>query len=115
MNLAASKWDERFVSFRSPTKCPALGIPLRNVSESAFWAKHLSEQLAMLCWGAVIVGLIFWFISLIVALQATNIHTTQVAVARSVTAFLVLFFSLGLIKLAMGYRSLSKNSTSVSG
>ena len=26
MNLAVSKWDERFVSFRSPEKCLALEI-----------------------------------------------------------------------------------------
>ena len=27
MNLAVSKWEEKVVSFRSPTKCPALKIP----------------------------------------------------------------------------------------
>lgn len=85
---------------------------LWNVSESAWWTKHLAQSMATYCWGTVILGIIVSFIILIVALQATSTHTTQVNVARIVTALLMLFLSLGLIKLAIGYSSLSKNSGS---
>ena len=83
---------------------------LKNVSESAWWTKHLARLMATVCRNSVIVGVILSFISLIVTLQATGTHTAQVNVARIITAFLMLFLSLGLIKLAIGYSSLSKNS-----
>lgn len=85
---------------------------LKNVCESTWWTKHLAQRMATYCWTIMVVGLIGSFIALIVALQATNTHTVQVNVARLVTAFLMLFLSLGVIKLALGYSSLSKNSES---
>lgn len=94
------------------TDPPGPARALRNVSESAWWTKHLSERMATYCWSTVILGVIGSFASLIVTLQATSTHTAQVNVARIVTAFLMLFLSLGLIKLAIGYSSLSKNSAS---
>jgi len=94
------------------TDPPGPARALRNVSESAWWTKHLSERMATYCWSTVILGVIGSFASLIVTLQATSTHTAQVNVARIVTAFLMLFLSLGLIKLAIGYSGLSKNSAS---
>lgn len=85
---------------------------LKNVAESAWWTKHLAQRMATYCWTVMVVGIIGSFITLIVALQATSTHTLQVSVAKLVTAFLMLFLSLGLIKLALGYSSLSKNSDS---
>jgi hypothetical protein len=85
---------------------------LKNVCESAWWTKHLAQRMATYCWTTMVVGIIISFIILLVALQATSTHSTQVNVARMVTAFLMLFLSLGLVKLAFGYGSLSKNSES---
>ncbi len=85
---------------------------LKNVCESAWWTKHLAQRMATYCWTIMVVGVIGSFITLIVALQATSTHTVQVNVAKLVTAFLMLFLSLGVIKLALGYSSLSKNSES---
>lgn len=85
---------------------------LKNVRESAWWTKHLAQRMATYCWTTVIVGVIVSFIVLIAALQATGSHTAQVNVARMVTAFLMFFLSLGLIKFALGYSSLSKSSAS---
>jgi len=83
---------------------------LENVSESAWWTKHLAESMRNYCWSAMIIGVIISFVILITALQAASTHPTQVTVARIVTSLLMLFLSLGLIKLAVGYGSLSKNS-----
>jgi hypothetical protein len=60
----------------------------------------------------MVMGIIGSFITLIVALQATGVHTTRVNVARIVTAFLMLFLSLGVTRLVLDYGSLSKNSES---
>jgi hypothetical protein len=88
---------------------------LKNVCESAWWTKHLAQRMATYCWTTVIGGMTTSFIILIVALQTTSTHTAHVNVARIVTAFLMLFLSLGLIKLALGYSNLSKNSASNEG
>lgn len=85
---------------------------LKNVSESAWWTKHLSEWMTAFCWTTVVLGVIGSLVLLIAALQATNEHSVRTSVARIVTAFLMLFLSLGLIKLALGYASLSRNSGS---
>jgi hypothetical protein len=83
---------------------------LSNVCESGWWTKHLSEWMAAFCWALVVIGVVGSVVLLIAALQATKEHSLQMSVARIVTAFLMLFLSLGLIKLALGYGSLSKNS-----
>jgi hypothetical protein len=85
---------------------------LKNVCESAWWTKHLAQRMATYCWTAMILGIIISFIVMIVVIQATSTHSTQVNVAKMVTAFLMLFLSLGLVKLALGYGSLGKNSES---
>jgi formate/nitrite transporter FocA (FNT family) len=59
----------------------------------------------------VIGGAIISFGILIMAIQATGTHTTQVNVARIVSSVLMLLLSMGIIKLAIGYSSLGKNST----
>jgi hypothetical protein len=94
------------------TDSPGPMRALKNVSESAWWTKHLSEWMAAFCWTMVVLGVTGSVVLLIAALQATKEHTVQMSVARIVTAFLMLFLSLGLIKLALGYGSLSKNSGS---
>lgn len=85
---------------------------LKNVCESAWWTKHLAQRIATYCWTTMVLGIILSFGILIVALQATSTHSTQVNAAQMVTAFLMLFLSLGLVKLALGYGGLSKNSES---
>jgi hypothetical protein len=85
---------------------------LKNVSESAWWTKHLSRSMAVICRNTVIGGSFVSFVSLIVTLEAASTHTSRVNVARIVTNLLMLFLSLGLIKLAIGYNSLNKSSAS---
>jgi hypothetical protein len=85
---------------------------LKNVAESAWWTKHLAETMANVCRAIVAIGIAGALIVLIVALQTTSAHTAQVNVARIVTGVLMLILSLGVIKLAISYGSLSRNSAS---
>ena len=62
------------------------------------------------CRAIVAIGIAGALIVLIVALQTTSAHIAQVNVARIVTGVLMLILSLGVIKLAISYGSLSKNS-----
>lgn len=85
---------------------------LHNVSESAWWTKHLAETMAKLCTAALILGVIGALIVLIIALQTLHDHTTQVNTARIVTGFLMLLLSTGLIKFILGYNSFAKKAGS---
>ena len=99
-------------AYFASTEPPGAIRALQNVSESAWWTKHNAERMGTICWAIVCIGVIISFVSLIVTLQGTGDHTAQVNAARIVTAFLMLFLSLGIVKLAIGYSSLSKNSAS---
>lgn len=83
---------------------------LKNVSESAWWTKHLAEKMAIVCCIILAVTIIGAIIVLTVAIQTRAEHSTQANVSRIVTGFLVLLLSLGVIKLMISYNGLSKNS-----
>lgn len=85
---------------------------LHNVSESAWWTKHLAESMARICTIALVLGVIGALVVLIIALQTLHEHTAQVNTARIVTGFLMLLLSTGLIKLMLGYSSLAKKAGS---
>ncbi|MCU1328136.1 MAG: hypothetical protein JWN34_3506 [Bryobacterales bacterium] len=101
--------DEPYFASTDP---PGPVRALRNVSESAWWTKHLSHTMAICCWTTLVIGTIVSIIILILALQATQNHSDQVNVARQVTAFLMFFLSFGIVKLALSYTSLNKNGES---
>ncbi len=83
---------------------------LQNVNESAWWTKHLAESMMKICRNTMIGGTLVALVALVVALQTTNDHSSLVNVARIVTGVTMLLLSVGLIKLTIGYNSLSKNS-----
>ena len=83
---------------------------LKNVSESAWWTKHLAETMTDLCTAIVVIGIFGALVVLIIALQSTADHNTQTNVARIVTGVLMLLLSLGVVKLVIGYRGLAKNA-----
>lgn len=83
---------------------------LHNISESAWWTKHLAETMANLCITALVLGVIGALVVLIIALQTLQAHSAQVNTARIVTGFLMLLLSTGLIKLILGYNSLAKKA-----
>lgn len=85
---------------------------LHNVSESAWWTKHLAESMARICTTALVLGVIGALVVLIIALQTLHEHTAEVNTARIVTGFLMLLLSTGLIKLMLGYSSLAKKAGS---
>jgi len=84
---------------------------LDNVSESAWWTKHLAESMWRICVTVLVIGLTVAVVTLITALQTQNVHTTQVNTARIVTGFLMLLLSTGLIKLTFGYSNLAKKAS----
>lgn len=83
---------------------------LQNVSESAWWTKHLSETMAGICLTVLIIGIVGALVVVIVALQTTSAHNAQVNVARIVTGFLMLLLSMGTIRLTLGYAGLAKKA-----
>jgi hypothetical protein len=88
---------------------------LHNVSESAWWTKHLAESMSHICTTSLVLGVIGALVVLIIALQTLHEHTAQVNAARIVTGFLMLLLSAGLIKLALGYSSLVKKAGASEG
>src|SRR5204862_4385329 len=89
---------------------PSPARALQSVSESAWWTKHLSETMMNVCLTALIIGIVGALVVLIVALQTTSAHNTQVNVARIVTGFLMLLLSMGTIRLTLGYSRLAKKA-----
>lgn len=84
---------------------------LHNVTESAWWTKHLAGTMARHCTVALVLGVIGALVVLIIALLTFREHTVQVSTARIVTGFLILLLSTGLIKFILGYNSLAKQAS----
>jgi fumarate reductase subunit C len=86
---------------------------IENVSESAWWSKHLAEKMYTHCLLTLIVTVATALVALIVTVQAASgsapLDTLSI-VARVVTALLMLALSLGLLKLTTGYYGLSKKA-----
>ncbi|HEY3054104.1 MAG TPA: hypothetical protein VGK04_12025 [Thermoanaerobaculia bacterium] len=85
---------------------------LQNLQESAWWTKHLSGTMLAICvWFIAIVttlSIAFLVTSINLALSAPNITV----VARLVTAVLMVLFSLGVIRMAVGYANLRDRAQS---
>lgn len=89
---------------------------MENVSESAWWSKHLSEKMFMLCLMALVVSTVGVVFALVVAIQAASGPAPLDMlsnVARVATAILMFLISLGVFKLATGYFGLSKKAARV--
>lgn len=79
---------------------------LQNVQESAWWTKHLAGSMFTITLCTMIVlaalSLAFLITSINLAVTANNLSV----LARVVTAALMLVFSLGLFRMAVGYNAL---------
>lgn len=76
---------------------------LQNISESAWWSKHLSESMFKFCLWLVIVGVLISVSTLLIALQAIGQADARASVVRVVTALLMLLLSTDTIRLTLGY------------
>jgi len=83
---------------------------LENVSESAWWSKHLAERMRSYCIVLMATGLVVSVIVLIVALQTVGQSDVRASVARIVAALLMFLFSAGVVRLGMGYHELAKSA-----
>lgn len=107
---ANAQRDNTTEPYFSSTEPPGPERALHNISESAWWTKHLAETMTKLCITALVLGVSGALVVLIIALQTLHEHTAQVNTARIVTGFLMLLLSTGLIKLILGYSSLAKKA-----
>lgn len=74
-----------------------------NLKESAWWTQQLALFMFKLTATGVILLVIVSFVCLVVSTAAVISMPSRVAVARSVTALLVMVFSAGFVKLAFSY------------
>jgi len=107
---ARAQRDNATAPYFASDEPPGPTRALHNLSESAWWTKHLAETMAKLCTAALVIGVIGALVVLIIALQTLHEHTVQVNTARIVTGFLMLLLSTGIIKLILGYNSLAKKA-----
>lgn len=86
---------------------------LHNVRESAWWSEHLSEKMFIVICTATVVVTVVAVVSMIAVLASVNsglIKDLSVysKLARALTSFIMLIFSLSLIKLSISYYKFSK-------
>ncbi len=103
----ADRSNEPYFASKEP---PGPRRALQNVSESAWWSKHLAERMGHICLTVVILGVITAVVILDIALQTVGQADTRASVARVVTALLMFLLSIGIIGLTLGYYSLARNA-----
>ncbi len=81
-----------------------------NVLESAFWSKHLAERMGHYCLAATCLLVLGSIVILVVSIDTVENINSLSNVGRFVTSALVLVFSLGLLKLMLGYYGFSRKS-----
>jgi multisubunit Na+/H+ antiporter MnhF subunit len=94
-------------------KAPGAQRALENISESSWWSKHLAEKMGFTCLLALIAATLIALATLIFTIHSAagpTLPDTLSAVARVVTALLMLTLSIGLLKLTTSYYSFSKKA-----
>jgi ABC-type multidrug transport system fused ATPase/permease subunit len=86
---------------------------LENIQESAWWSKHLSERMFVYCLVATICILVITFISLLLSIQITDNQEFIKNIGRTVTSGLMLLFTLGLLRMVIGYYEFSQSSLQI--
>lgn len=81
-----------------------------NVVESAFWSKHIAEKMGHLYLGITCILVIGSIVILVVIIDSVQNISSLSNVGRLVTSALMLVFSLGLLKLMLGYYGFSKKA-----
>ena len=83
---------------------------LQNVSESAWWTKHLSEKMGHICLTVLILGMLAAVVVLVIALRTVAGPDARASVAKIVTAWLMLLLSIGVIRMSLGYYGLARSA-----
>lgn len=83
---------------------------VENVRESAWWSKHLSEKMWQICLTATILLAALSIVLLIASIETVSNFDTLSGIGRAVTSVILLLFSLGLLRLTIGYYSFSSKA-----
>jgi len=76
---------------------------VENVSESAWFSKHLSEEMGHLCAATIAVTGVSAIAALTAAIHSVGDAAASTSVARVVTSALMLLLSLGVVRMMAGY------------
>jgi hypothetical protein len=76
---------------------------LKNIQESAWWSKHLTERMWRYSLAATIISVVGSLIIILVSLNTVNDRDILSGTGRVVTSVLMLVLSLGLVRLTLGY------------
>lgn len=78
---------------------------LKNIQESAWWSKHMTERMWRYSLAATIISVVGSLIVILVSLNTIDDRDILSGTGRVVTSILMLVLSLGLIRLTLGYYS----------
>lgn len=83
---------------------------IANLQESAWWSKHLAESMWIVCLLTMVVLVICSVAMLIASLDTVSNATTRHQIGRIVTSVILLIFSLGIFRYALGYYSFARSA-----
>ena len=86
---------------------------IKNVQESAWWNKHLSEKMGRYTLLVTLVAVVGSFGLLIVSIGSVDNFDTLSSIGRVVTAVLTMIVSIGLIRLTLAYYNLNAKSQKI--
>ena len=81
-----------------------------NVLESSFWSKHQAERMGNWCLAITCLLIIGSVVVLVVSIDTVKNINSLSNIGRVVTSVLMLVFSLGLLKLMLGYYAFGKKA-----
>jgi hypothetical protein len=86
---------------------------VENTQESAWWSKHLAEKMGHYCLTITCVLAVGSVVLLVVSIETVRDFDTLSSIGRTVTSTISFLFSLGLLRLAMGYYSFSRKAAQI--
>lgn len=98
--------DDYFASQEAPGATRAI----ENLQESAWWSKYIAKRMGHICLGATITLVAFSLATLLMSIDAVEDRDVLSSIGRVVTSVLMLVFSLGLVRLTIGYYTFSRKA-----
>ncbi|MGB9180216.1 MAG: hypothetical protein WCB68_13370 [Pyrinomonadaceae bacterium] len=83
---------------------------IENLQESSWWSKHVAKRMGHLCLAATIALVLFSIVVLLISIDTVRDFDRLSSIGRVVTSALMLIFSLGLLRLTMGYYGFAKKA-----
>lgn len=83
---------------------------LENITESAWWSKHLAGSMRQYYLAVTCILTLFSIVILIFSIQTIKDVDTIASLGKIVTSTLMLIFSLGLLRAVLGYHNFNNNA-----